>query len=87
MSDTSSNICVVLATFNVARYLSAQLDSLLIQTNNEWNLLVSDDDSLDDTIEVIKSYSERYEKVQLLSNKNGPVESACANFYFLLDRA
>lgn len=61
-------ILILLPTYNGARYLAEQLDSLLGQTHTDWRALVRDDGSSDDTLAVIKTYlqahPERFELVQ-----------------------
>lgn len=51
---------ILLTTYNSAKYLREQLESLFAQTNQDWDLLTRDDGSTDDTIEIIKQFSERY---------------------------
>lgn len=51
---------VLLATYNGAKYLHAQLDSLLNQTHQNFRLLVSDDGSSDATLAILESYRERF---------------------------
>jgi glycosyltransferase involved in cell wall biosynthesis len=49
-------ISVVLCTYNGAKYLAAQLDSILRQTYKPLELIVSDDASTDDTRQVLQRY-------------------------------
>lgn len=51
---------VLLATFNGARYLEKQLDSILAQTHQNFRLLVSDDGSTDATLNILESYRTRF---------------------------
>ena len=51
---------VLLATYNGARYLPEQLDSLLAQTYANFRLLVSDDGSSDATSAILNSYGPRF---------------------------
>lgn len=60
---------VLLATYNGAKYLRAQLDSLLAQTHQNFRLLVSDDGSSDDTLAILESYRVRFgERLVLVPN-------------------
>lgn len=52
-------IDILLATYNGARFLAEQLDSLFNQTNQDWTLIVHDDGSMDETVEIVKSYQVR----------------------------
>ena len=52
-------IHILLATYNGARYLRAQLDSIFAQSCNEFRLYVSDDNSTDETYNILKEYESR----------------------------
>ena len=54
------SIAILMATYNGAKYLSAQIDSILAQTNHEWELFVHDDGSSDDTMSILKDYEQEY---------------------------
>jgi len=54
-----TSVTVVLCTFNGARYLGAQLDSLARQTRLPDELVVRDDGSTDGTLEIIRGWSSR----------------------------
>lgn len=51
---------ILLATYNGAKYLEAQLDSILAQTHQNFRLLVSDDGSTDATPEILERCQERF---------------------------
>ena len=56
---------ILLASYNGAAYLPAQLDSILAQTDPDWHLTVSDDGSTDGTVRVLEEYAGRYpEKIR-----------------------
>ncbi len=59
-------ISVCMATYNGARYLRAQLDSILAQLGPEDELLVQDDGSSDETVEILCSYDDP--RIQLVEN-------------------
>lgn len=52
-------VSVVLATYNGARFVAAQLDTLVAQTLAPYEVIVSDDCSEDSTVEIVESYSGR----------------------------
>lgn len=47
---------ILLSTFNGERYLSEQVDSLLLQSFTDWRLLIRDDRSTDGTQDIIDRY-------------------------------
>jgi len=80
-------ITIILATFNGADFLGAQLESLIAQTETHWNLLIRDDDSSDGTLGIIQAYSGRDHRIQLLPGDSGTVGNALGNFAVLLESA
>jgi len=55
----NQKMSVCLATYNGARFLKAQIDSVLSQMRENDELVVSDDGSTDDTLNLLQSYGER----------------------------
>jgi glycosyltransferase involved in cell wall biosynthesis len=86
MATPSSQISVevLLATFNGAKYLAEQLDSLLAQTGVEISLIVSDDGSKDQTLEILDKYKDFFSNFIIL---HGPGRGPQANFFFLLQNS
>ena len=54
---------VVIATFNRAELLKRALKSLLLQTEKDWEAIIVDDESTDDTHKQIESYLESYPQI------------------------
>ena len=49
---------IIIPSFNRARYLSAAINSILNQEFNDWECIVVDDGSTDNTQEVISSFTD-----------------------------
>lgn len=62
-------VSVAMATYNGAKYLSEQLDSIIHQTYSNIEIVIVDDCSKDDTISIIKSYQEKYPFIHLFRNE------------------
>jgi glycosyltransferase involved in cell wall biosynthesis len=71
--------------YNGARYIREALDSLLMQTFTDFELIISDNGSVDETEKICLEFSRRDSRVRYIRhNKNrGPTE----NFQFVLDQA
>jgi len=82
-----SHLIIVLASFNGAEFLSQQLDSLIAQTETQWDLLIRDDGSTDHSLDIIRRYSQKDQRINLLSDKHGETGSAMGNFSILLEAA
>jgi glycosyltransferase involved in cell wall biosynthesis len=66
-------VSVILTSFNQARYLTAAVDSVLGQTFGDWELLVIDNGSTDESHAILREY-EGDERVRLmLFEENGPI--------------
>ena len=48
---------ILLATYNGARYLREQIESIYAQTYQDWTLYVHDDGSTDGTQEILAEYA------------------------------
>lgn len=55
-SSASPKVLVMMATYNGARYVREQIESILVQQNVDVTLLISDDDSSDDTVALCREY-------------------------------
>lgn len=53
-------IAILLTTFNGEKYLAEQINSIIQQSNSEWNLYIRDDGSTDGTISIIKDYVKKF---------------------------
>lgn len=56
MSSGSKRISVAMPTYNGAAFLKEQLDSIISQLTSEDEIVISDDGSTDDTLEILHSY-------------------------------
>ena len=82
-----ASVTILLAAYNGEKYLADQLESIIGQTYKNWRLLISDDNSKDKTLKIIKSYQRKYtDKIEILEN---PVSfgSAKDNFFYLINNA
>jgi len=64
-------VSVILPSYNHGKYISEAIDSVLNQDYDNFELLISDDASQDNTVEVIKSYSDPRIKVNFLKKNQG----------------
>ena len=55
--------------FNTARYLEECIESILAQTYTDFELIVVDDASHDNSVEIVGKYSARDSRVRLLHNE------------------
>jgi glycosyltransferase involved in cell wall biosynthesis len=77
------HVDVLLATFNGADYLAEMLGSLAQQEDVIINLIASDDGSTDGTLEILESFRQNFNSMQILS---GPGTGPANNFVSMLSR-
>ena len=63
-------ITIVLPVYNGSRYLSESIQSCVNQTYENWELIIVDDASTDDTPEIISSWLERDSRIKAIRNVN-----------------
>lgn len=57
-------ISVILPAYNVARYIAPAIESTLAQTHRDFELVIVDDGSSDDTPNIIRAYAERDARIR-----------------------
>jgi glycosyltransferase involved in cell wall biosynthesis len=62
LSSGSSNplVAILLCTYNGGRFIAEQLDSLEAQVHQNWVVIVSDDGSNDQTLEILQQYQAKW---------------------------
>lgn len=64
-------ISVIIPCYNQGKYLSAALDSLIAQTFTDWEAIIVNDGSTDETDNVATIYSLRDKRIRYFSQNNG----------------
>jgi len=64
-------ISIAIITYNHEKYISQAIDSVLSQEiNEEIEIVIGDDGSVDKTVDIIKKYLNRYSFIKLMSHEN-----------------
>ena len=77
-------IAILMATYNGGLYLKEQIDSIINQSYNNWTLYIRDDGSTDNTISIIREYTQKDERIKIVEDEKkhrGPAMS----FLFLTE--
>lgn len=69
-------VSIIVPVYNVQRYLSRCLDSLLLQTLSEIEIICVDDGSSDDSPRIIEEYKARDSRVRMIHQQNAGVSAA-----------
>lgn len=76
MTNPSPKISVIVPVYNVERYLTRCIDSILAQTFTDFELLLIDDGSTDNSGKICDEYAEKDKRIRVFHKKNGGVSSA-----------
>jgi glycosyltransferase involved in cell wall biosynthesis len=63
-------VSIIVATYNGEKYLTAQLESLLLQTYNDFEIIICDDASTDNTVKIIKAFAAKHKNVSYEIQEN-----------------
>lgn len=84
MTRQSGSVQILLGTFNGEKHLREQLDSILNQDIENFELVVNDDGSSDKTSAILQEYAVKYDNIVVTNTKMG---GAKENFSYLLEKS
>lgn len=61
---------VIMCTLNRNHLISRALDSLLLQVEKDWECIIIDDGSIDETFHTVKKYADMYSNVKYIYHSN-----------------
>lgn len=85
-------ISVAMATYNGEKYIKEQIESILKQLKEDDEIIISDDGSIDNTINIIKSFSDKRIKIfdgprnGVKQNFANSIEKCNGKYIFLSDQ-
>jgi len=72
-----NKLSIIMTAYNVADYISSTIDSVIAQTNQDFNLIIVDDCSTDQTQKIIRLYEKKYDWISVVCHtKNSGVSAA-----------
>ncbi|MBE9233921.1 glycosyltransferase family 2 protein [Cuspidothrix issatschenkoi LEGE 03284] len=91
--DITPEISIIVCTYNRAHYLNKGIESVLNQTFTNWELLIVDDGSCDNTFEIVNPYLGQYNNIRYLKHqnkkqcyaKNAGIQASFGRYITLLD--
>lgn len=69
-------ISVIVPVYNTSKYLSNCLDSLVNQTLSDIEIIIINDGSTDNSIDIINEYKNKYNNIVVIDKKNSGVSTA-----------
>jgi glycosyltransferase involved in cell wall biosynthesis len=79
-------VIVLLSAYNGARYIARQIESIRAQSFRDWRLLIRDDSSADDTVEIVQRFCATDSRISLVDDSTSNI-GPWASFGRLLSRA
>ncbi len=83
----SHQIAILLATYNGAKYIREQLDSLFQQSCDDFHLYIRDDGSKDDTLKIVEEYRQKFSDRITVLEDSQKHKGAAKSFMTLLQEA
>lgn len=71
-------VSVIMPSYNTAQYISNSINSVLSQTYTNWELLIVDDCSTDNSLEIINSFKDQ--RIRVLQNEKNSGAAISRNF-------
>ncbi len=68
---------IIIPAYNVHEYVEKAINSVLEQDFKNYELIVVNDASTDNTAEVVKKYEEKFDNVKLISHKDNKASRWC----------
>jgi len=90
----AANISVIMPAYNSAEFVAASVDSVRVQSREDWELFVSDDGSTDGTLDIVHRYVRQDSRIRLLTSsinvgpamaRNAAIEAATGRYIAFLD--
>ncbi|PXW92011.1 teichuronic acid biosynthesis glycosyltransferase TuaG [Streptohalobacillus salinus] len=79
MSINEALVSIVMPAYNCEKYVVEAINSILAQTYRNWELLVLDDGSKDNTLRIIEDFSQNDSRIKALPNGKNMGVSATRN--------
>lgn len=83
MNNESPKVSIIMPSYNHEDYVGYAIESVLEQTYSNWELVIVDDGSKDNSINIIEKYAEKDQRIRLYKQENKGV-SATMNKAILL---
>ncbi|WP_125713400.1 glycosyltransferase family 2 protein [Companilactobacillus kedongensis] len=76
---TENKLSIIVSAYNVAGYINKTIESLIAQTNKNFEVIIVDDCSTDNTLDVIRKYEEEYNWIRVVCHAQNAGVSAARN--------
>ena len=86
-------VSIIIPAYNCAAYIAETIESVIAQTYTEWECIIVDDGSTDDTFSIAKEYSTKHSRISCYRQENsGPatarntaIQNSCGEYLLPVD--
>lgn len=64
-----NKVSIIIPVYNAEKFIGKTMESVLNQTYKNWEMLIFNDKSKDDSLKIIKKYSEKDERIKVIDSK------------------
>lgn len=82
MKKLTPKISIVLPTYNGSKFLARSIESILNQTEVDWELIIVNDCSTDNTLEIASNYAQKDSRITVITNEENKKLPASLNIGF-----
>ena len=72
-------LTVLMPVYNAEKFLAESINSILSQTYSDFELLILDDASTDNSLKIIRTHAKEDKRIKILINKTNQGEAKCRN--------
>ena len=72
-------LTVLMPVYNAEKFLAESINSILSQTYVDFEMLILDDASTDNSLKIIKAYAKEDKRIKILVNKTNQKQAKCRN--------
>ena len=80
--ENKKMIAILMSTYNGALFVKAQIESIITQTSDDWTLYIRDDNSSDNTLDIINKYTAKCSSIVMVNDEKGNL--GCAGSFMEL---
>ena len=73
-------VSIIMPNYNCEKFIKDTIESVINQTYSNWELLIVDDCSMDNSVEIINNYCEQDERIKLFINDENRGAAASRNW-------
>ena len=84
--NKAPKISIILPTYNGERWLAQSIQSVIDQSEQNWELIIVNDASLDDTLKIAQAFSKKDCRISIISNQTNQQLPASLNIGFAAAR-